>query len=149
MSCSRSRAGFTLIEVLVVIAIISILAAVVAPAVFGNVGRARGSATRTQLQVLSLALDAYRLDNFDYPLTSDGLAALVKAPTNVETRGTWRGPYLRGLVPADPWGRPYIYISPGKANPTSFDLYTLGRDGVVGGQGEDEDLTSWNGPARP
>lgn len=149
MCSSRSRSGFTLIEVLVVIAIISVLAAVVAPAVFGNVGRARSSATKTQLQILALALDAYKLDNFDYPTTADGLGALLSAPAHLQSRATWRGPYLRGQVPMDPWGRPYVFVSPGTVNPTSFDLFTLGRDGLPGGEGEDEDVTSWNGPVRP
>ncbi len=148
MSSAANRRGFTLIEVLVVIAIISALAAVVAPAVFGNVGRARGSAAKTQVQIFSLALDAYRIDNFDYPSSADGLAALLQAPQRPEVLRTWRGPYLRGAVPLDPWGRPYVYSAPGLVNLRSFDLYSLGRDGRPGGEGEDEDITSWNGPVQ-
>lgn len=143
------RRGFTLIELLVVIAIISTLAAVVAPAVFGNVGNARSSAARSQVQILALALDSYRLDNHEYPSTAEGLQALRVLPAHGGRAATWRGPYLRGAIPADPWGREYVYRSPGVTNPESFDLYSLGRDGRVGGAGEDADITSWNGAVTP
>jgi general secretion pathway protein G len=142
----RSRVGFTLIELLVVIAIIATLAAVIAPSIFHNVGDARRSAAQSQLQVLALALDQYRLDNDVYPSTEQGLDALRTLPTTGDVPRNWRGPYLRQVVPLDPWGRPYVYLSPGIANVTAYDLYTLGRDGRIGGEGEDADVTSWNGP---
>jgi general secretion pathway protein G len=144
----RARRGFTLIELLVVIAIIATLAAVVAPSIFGNVGDARQSAAKAQIQILSLALDAYRLDTFDYPSTAEGLVSLRAVPARLAGSGRWRGPYLRQDVPLDPWGRPYAYTAPGIANPTAFDLHTLGRDGVPGGDGEDADVTSWGGAVR-
>ena len=145
---SARRGGFTLIELIVVIAIIATLAAIVAPSVFGNVGDARRSSAKAQLQVLALALDAYRIDNYNYPSSDQGLEALRTLPASGEQPPNWKGPYLRQVVPLDPWGRPYAYVAPGVVNPTSYDLYSLGRDGKVGGEGEDADITSWNGPVR-
>ena len=142
----RRRAGFTLIELLVVIAIIATLASIVAPQIFGNVGDARRNAAKSQLQILSLALDSYRLNVDAFPTTQQGLDALRSAAQQVDSTSTWRGPYIRQAIPLDPWGRPYVYVSPGVANPSSYDLYTLGKDGRIGGSGEDADLTSWNGP---
>jgi len=148
--CQRQgRRGFTLLEMLVVIAVIAALAAVVAPSIFRNVGDAKVSAAKSQIDLLALALDQYRLDNDHFPTTEQGLAALENAPTVGEPARNWRGPYLRKALPSDPWGRPYIYIGPGKQNLTSYDLYTLGRDGQLGGDGEDADITSWGGPVRP
>ncbi|HEX2781016.1 MAG TPA: type II secretion system major pseudopilin GspG [Gemmatimonadaceae bacterium] len=142
------RAGFTLIELLVVIAIITTLAAVVAPAVFRNVADAKEATARSQVDMLALALNAYRLDNDVFPSATQGLEALRSMPSSGEPPRNWRGPYLSKVVPADPWGRPYIYLQPGRENPTAFDLYTLGRDGRVGGTAEDADVTSWGGPVR-
>ncbi len=141
----RSLAGFTLLELLVVIAIIATLAAVVAPAVFRNVGDAKVNAAKSQIEIFGLALDQYRIDNDTYPGTGQGLAALRTMPVTGELPRNWRGPYLRRTVPPDPWGRPWLYVSPGVENPTSYDLWTLGRDGKTGGEGEDADLTSWGG----
>jgi general secretion pathway protein G len=144
----RRRDGFTLIELLVTIAIIATLAAIVAPTLFGNVGEARKNAARSQIQILSLALDAYRLDVDAFPTTEQGLDALRAFPVSGDAPTNWKGPYLRQLVPVDPWGRPYVFVSPGVANPNGYDLYTLGKDGRAGGEGEDADITSWNGPVR-
>lgn len=145
----RARSGFTLIELLVVIAIIATLAAVVAPAVFRNVGDAKVNAAKSQIEIFALALDSYRLDNDAYPTTAQGLDALRTQPTTGELPRNWRGPYLRKVVPHDPWGRAYLYVAPGKENPTSYDVYTLGRDGAIGGEGEDADIASWGGPVHP
>lgn len=144
----RRRAGFTLIELLVTIAIIATLAAIVAPALFGNVGQARQNAARSQIQILALALDAYRVDNDAYPTTDQGLDALRTFPVVGDPPKNWRGPYLRQIVPLDPWGKPYAYLAPGLSNPNGYDLFTLGKDGKNGGDGEDADVTSWNGPVR-
>lgn len=149
MSCqSRPAAseGFTLIEMLVVIVVIGILAALVGPEIFRNVGDAKVKAARSQVEMLGLALDQYRLDNHDYPTTEQGLAALRSTPVAGEPARGWRGPYLKRVVPLDPWGRSYVYVAPGRANPAGYDLYTLGRDGRPGGEGEDADYTSWGGP---
>lgn len=145
----RARGGFTLIELIVVIAVIATLAAVVAPAVFRNVGDAKVSAAKSQIEVFALALNAYRLDNDNFPTSDQGLVALRTLPAVGDPPRSWRGPYLSKIVPLDPWGRPYIYVSPGTTNPESYDLYTLGRDGKPGGDGEDADLTSWGGPVQP
>ena len=147
-SPARRRAiGFTLIELLVTLAIIATLAAIIAPSLFGNISDARVKAAKSQIQILSLALDAYRLDCDTLPTTEQGLDALRSLPVSDPPTG-WRGPYLRQLLPLDPWGRPYVYVSPGAENPTSYDLYTLGKDAKPGGEGENADVTSWNGPVR-
>ena len=143
-----NRRGFTLIELLVTIAIIATLAGIIAPALFGNVGEARRNSAKSQIQIFALALDAYRVDNDAYPSTEQGLEALRSFPTGGEPARNWKGPYLRQMVPLDPWGRAYVYVAPGVANPNAYDLYTLGKDGKSGGEGEDADLTSWNGPVR-
>ena len=139
----RTEAGFTLIEILVVITVIAILAAVVSPMVFRNVGDAKASAARAQIEIFGLALDSYRLDNDYYPSTAQGLDALQHEPPGEPRARNWRGPYLKKGVPLDPWGRAYLYQSPGDTNPQAYDLETLGRDGQPGGTGEDADLTSW------
>ena len=140
--------GFTLIELLVVIAIIATLAAVVAPSIFGNVGDARRSAAKSQIEILALALDQYRLDNDAYTTTQQGLEALRILPASGEAAKSWKGPYLRQELPVDPWGRAYVYVSPGEVNVEAYDLYTLGRDGRPGGANEDADITSWHGAVR-
>lgn len=141
---SPSRAGFTLIEILVVITVISVLAALVAPNVFRHVGTAKDAAARSQIEMLGAALDAYRLDTGRYPTTEQGLAALWEEPV-VEPRPTnWRGPYLRRPVPLDPWSNPYVYVSPGAVNPNSYDLMSYGADGQRGGEGENTDIVSWD-----
>ncbi len=139
----RARAGFTLIELVVVIAVISALIAVVTPNVFRNVGDAKTTAAAVQLESFVLALEQYRIDTQGYPSTDEGLVALRRAPEGADAAGAWRGPYIRKAVPTDPWGRPWVYRSPGLVNPEGYDLLTLGRDGKEGGLGEDADLTSW------
>ena len=138
----RSRRGFTLIELLVVLIVLGLLASLVAPRIIGRVSEARTTTARTQLDLLGVALDSYRLDNGSYPTTEQGLAALRDRPTREPIPVSWRGPYLRKAVPMDPWGRPYAYRSPGQQNPSGFDLVTLGRDGQPGGQDEDADLSA-------
>jgi general secretion pathway protein G len=139
---SSLRAGFTLIEILVVIVVIAILATLVAPNIFQHVGAAKSATAKSQIEMLGAALDAYRLDNTQYPTTEQGLAALWEKPT-VDPPSNWRSPYLRKPVPLDPWGRPYVYLSPGQVNPQGYDLQTYGADGKPGGEGEDADITSW------
>ncbi len=146
---SAWRRGFTLLELLVVIAIIAVLAAVVAPTIFQNVGDAKQAAAKSQIELFAVALSSYRLDNDRYPTTEQGVEALRTLPTAGDPPRNWRGPYLSRVVPLDPWGRPYVYVSPGIQNPQSYDLYSLGRDGKVGGAGEDADVTSWGGPVHP
>jgi general secretion pathway protein G len=140
---AHRRAGFTLIEILVVIAVIAVLAALVAPNVFQHVGTAKDAAAKSQIEMLGAALDAYRLDNGRYPSTEQGLDALWQEPTAEPRPGNWRGPYLRKAVPADPWTNPYVYVSPGEMNPRGYDLVSLGADGAPGGEGDDADVTSY------
>jgi general secretion pathway protein G len=128
---------------LVVILVISILAGLVGPMVFRNVGDAKTQAARAQIELLGLALDAYRLDNGQYPTTEQGLAALWREPTTAPMPTRWRGPYSRKEIPADPWDRPYVYRSPGTDMPTSYDLVSLGKDGQPAGEDEDADVKSW------
>jgi general secretion pathway protein G len=135
--------GFTLIELLVVIIVLGLLAALVGPRILGRVSEAKTATARTQIELLGTALDNYRLDTGSYPTTEQGLDALQKAPTREPIPLNWRGPYVKRDVPADPWGRPYVYKSPGEHNPTSYDLSTLGRDGQSGGEGEDADVMNW------
>jgi general secretion pathway protein G len=144
----RSRAGFTLIELIVVVAIIATLAAVIAPAIFRNVGDSKTAAAKSQIELFAMALGSYRLDNDVCPSTQQGLEALRTQPTVGDLPRRWRGPYLSKVLAPDPWGRAWIYVSPGRANPQSFDLYSLGRDGRVGGTDEDADVTSWGGPVQ-
>jgi general secretion pathway protein G len=141
--------GFTLIEMMVVLAIIGTLALLVAPSVLSHVSDANVTAARSQIETFGVALDAYRLDVGSYPPTEDGLTALRLRPLRLAASAGWRGPYLRRNIPPDPWGRPYIYRSPGTTNTDSYDLYTLGRDGHSGGHGEDADITSWGDSLKP
>ncbi|HUQ84089.1 MAG TPA: type II secretion system major pseudopilin GspG [Gemmatimonadaceae bacterium] len=137
---TRRRSGFTLLELVVVIIVLGLLAGIVAPQIVGRLSEAKSTAARTQVELLSVALDGYRLDNGGYPTTEQGLAALREKPTRSPLPANWRGPYLRKDVPLDPWGRAYVYRAPGERNPNGFDLLSLGRDGKVGGDGEDADV---------
>lgn len=131
-------AGFTLLELMVVMVIIGLLAAYVAPRYFSQVGKSEAKLARAQIDALEKALDQYRIDTGHYPSTDQGLQALIKAPQG-ETR--WGGPYLKRQLPADPWGRPYIYLQPGEHG--EIDLSSLGRDGKPGGEGDATDLVNW------
>ena len=136
----RRRSGFTLLELIVVIIVLGLLAGLVAPQIISRLSDAKSTTARTQIELLSVALDAYRLDNGSYPTTDQGLAALRDKPMRPPVPVNWRAPYLRKAVPVDPWGRPYIYRMPGERNPSAFDLESLGRDGKIGGEGEDADV---------
>jgi len=127
--------GFTLLELLVVIVIIGLLAGYVAPRYFSQVGKSEIQVARAQIESLEKALDQYRLDTRHYPSAEQGLDALVNKPAN---EPNWSGPYLKKAVPNDPWGRAYVYRVPGQRG--EFDLVSLGRDGKVGGSGEDADI---------
>jgi general secretion pathway protein G len=134
--------GFTLLEVLVVIVVIALLATLVAPNIFRNVGDAKVATAKAQIESLATALDTYRLDNGRYPTSAQGLQALWQKPT-IDPPTTWREPYVRKAIPDDPWGRPYVYLAPGKVNPSGFDLASYGADGQPGGDGENADILSW------
>lgn len=144
MKCSAIRRsdGFTLIEILVVIVVIALLASLVAPNVFRHLGTAKNATARSQIQMLGAGLDAYRLDNGRYPTTEQGLEALTGAPALEPRPHNWRGPYLRGAIPADPWGNAYVYRNPAVDSEFGFDLFSFGADGQEG-DGDDDDIRLW------
>jgi general secretion pathway protein G len=133
----RSK-GFTLLELLVVLVVLGLLVSIVGPKYFGQLGKSEAKAAQAQIASLGKALDMYRLDVGHYPATEQGLAALNANPSN---EAKWRGPYLQKAVPLDPWGRPYIYKSPGEHG--DYDLFSLGKDGTPGGTDDNADITSW------
>jgi general secretion pathway protein G len=130
--------GFTLIEIVIVVIIIGLLAALVGPRLFGKVSEAKLKTAKTQIELFGTALDAFRLDVGRYPTTEEGLKALREKPSDTEM---WKGPYLNKEIPLDPWGRPYVYKSPGDHG--EYDLISYGLDGAEGGEGENQDVVSW------
>jgi general secretion pathway protein G len=142
--CVNSTAGFTLIELMVVIIILGLLAAIVMPRIVGQADEARYEQAKVQMRILEDALKRYKLDNGHYPSTEQGLEALVRKPTVGTVPRDWQeGGYLdKPEVPHDAWGNSYIYISPGQYGP-DYDLLSLGADGMEGGEGYDADIQSW------
>lgn len=139
LSARRRRgAGFTLLELLVVMVIIGLLAGFVGPRFFAQIGKSEVKTARAQIDALGKALDQYRLDLGRYPSSEEGLAVLNEKPGD-STR--WQGPYLKKGVPQDPWGQAYVYKAPGEHG--EYDLLSLGKDGKPGGTGEDQDIVSW------
>lgn len=133
------EAGFTLVEMLVVITIIGLIMALVGPRVVNYLGESKVKAAKIQVESFASALDLFYLDAGRYPSTSEGLAALAQRPGNNDA---WNGPYLRGgLVPNDPWGRAYIYRSPGEHG--AYEIVSYGADGQEGGTGTSADIASW------
>lgn len=134
----RREQGFTLMEIMIVVIIIGLLAALVGPKLFGHVDKAKKETARAQIQNFGSALDALRLDVGRYPSSEEGLRALREKPSGMEA---WKGPYLQKEVPADPWGKPYVYRCPGQNG--DYDILSYGQDGVEGGEGNNEDIVSW------
>jgi general secretion pathway protein G len=138
----RLSAGFTLLEIMVVVVILGILAALVAPNVIRRIDDANATKAKQDIRALETALNLYRMDNFRYPTTDQGLEALVKQPADPNIRNWKPGGYVRSLQ-KDPWGNDYAYIAPGTRG-GEYDLYTLGADGQPGGEGTDADIGNWN-----
>lgn len=139
---SFQQRGFTLIEVMVVVAILAILATVVITNISDEPGKARIAKAKQDIRAIESALDLYRLDNFNYPTTDQGLLALVESPATDPVAANWKdGGYLKRL-PKDPWQRDYLFLSPGENG--AVDIYTLGRDGAPGGEGFDADIGNFD-----
>ncbi len=135
---AAKQAGFTLLELLVVMVIIGLLASYVGPKYFAQIGKSEVKTAKAQIDSLGKALDQYRIDTGHYPSTENGMAALNAAPAN---EPKWQGPYLKKKVPNDPWDHPYIYKAPGEHG--DYDLISLGNDGAAGGTGEAADINNW------
>lgn len=132
-----TRRAFTLIELLLVLVILGVLAAIVVPKFSGRTEQARLTAAKTQIGTFSTALDAFEIDNGYYPKGRNGLQDLVQQPRDAQN---WKGPYLKGEIPNDPWGNPYIYECPGKQNTTGYDITSMGPDAR---EGTDDDISNW------
>jgi general secretion pathway protein G len=138
----RDRAGFTLIEIMVVIVILGLLAALVVPKLIGRTEEAKKTQSRVQIKHIEQALELFKLDNGFFPGTDQGLEALVRVPDAGRIPKNYRkGGYL-DRIPKDPWGNPYVYVSPGTHG--DYDISSYGADGVAGGEGEDADINSWD-----
>ena len=144
---TKTIKAFTLIEIMLVVIIIGILAAMVIPNLAGRGEQARKAAAKADIESnLSTVLDLYELDNGRYPTTEQGLIALLQKPTTPPEPGHWNGPYIKKKkIPDDPWGRPYVYLAPGKHNTEEYDLSSLGPDGVE----STDDIGNWQNENRP
>ncbi len=138
----RSNQGFTLIEVMVVVVILGILAAVVVPKIMDNPDKARVTKAKADIRAFESALDLYKLDNFNYPSTDQGLEALVSKPAGSPEAKNWKAGGYLGKLPNDPWGNPYQYLQPGSHG--SVDIFSYGADGRPGGEGVEADIGNWN-----
>lgn len=135
----HAELGFTLLELLVVLGIIAMLAGIVGPQVMKHMGESKTKAAKVQVEDLAATLDMYKLDLGHYPSSEEGLNALIESPDSAKR---WNGPYLqKNKIPLDPWQNEYHYVSPGEHG--KFDLFSYGADGKEGGEGEDQDLVSW------
>lgn len=134
----RHACGFTLMELLIVLVIVGLLAALVGPTLYQQIKPARQSAARAQIENFATALDSFFIDTGRYPTTQEGLGVLRTKP---EGDATWRGPYLKKEIPMDPWGKPYLYVSPGRNG--GYEIVSHGADGREGGEDDNADIASW------
>jgi len=137
----KQQAGFTLIEIMVVVVILGILGALIVPNILGRTEEARITAAQSDIRAIGNALNLYRLDNFNYPSTDQGLEALVNKPAGFPEAKNWNAEGYLPKLPKDPWGNSYLYISPGSHGP--YDLYSHGADGKEGGENADRDIANW------
>ncbi|MBF0371178.1 MAG: type II secretion system major pseudopilin GspG [Magnetococcales bacterium] len=144
MNVSRIQreGGFTLIEIMVVVVILAVLATLVVPRVMDRPAQARIVKAKQDIRTIEGALDLYKLDNFVHPTTDQGLEALVKKPENDPEPPNWNASGYLPRVPQDPWSREYLYLNPGQHG--AMDIYTLGADGIEGGEGNNADIGNWN-----
>lgn len=141
-----SQSGFSLIEIMVVIVIIGLLVGIVAPNVIGRADEARLQKAQADFKAIQTALKMYRIDNFVYPSTEQGLEALVSKPTLAPVPRNWKSEGYIESLQTDPWGNPYLYLSPGEVR--EYDIYTLGADGITGGEGNNADISVWDQPVQ-
>ena len=134
----RRQSAFTLVEMLLVLVILAVLAAIVIPKFSGRSQQAKETSAKTQIKSFELALDSFEVDTGAYPGGSNGLNALVDQPNGVQN---WKGPYLKQGIPNDPWGNPFVYSYPGRNNPKGYDIMSMGPDGRVGGE---DDITNYD-----
>lgn len=142
MKLTNRQSGFSLIEIMVVVVIIGLLASIVAPMVLDRADDARANKVQADFKNIQTALNLYRIDNYVYPSSEQGLNALVTKPTLTPVPRNWRSSGYLDQLPMDPWGSPYLYISPGETR--EYDIYTLGADGVSGGEGPAADISVWD-----
>lgn len=137
----NNNRGFTLIEIMVVVVILGVLAAMVAPKILSRPDQAKVTVARSDIETVAQAIELYRLDNGTYPTMDQGLMALVQKPTIAPIPKNWNPEGYLKKIPVDPWGNPYFYLQPG--NHGKYDLYSLGADGKEGGEGTDADIGNW------
>lgn len=140
---NSDRRGFTLIELMVVIAILALLGGIVMPRVIGRLRQAKPDKAMIDINQMKVALDMYAADNGDYPTSEQGLAALITKPTSQPEPTNWNGPYVEPTNFLDPWGKVYVYVSPGTHEGYDYDLYSYGADGQEGGTDDAADITNW------
>ncbi|MCK5893025.1 MAG: type II secretion system major pseudopilin GspG [Endozoicomonadaceae bacterium] len=140
---SKRQSGFTLIEIMVVVVILGVLAALVVPTIMSRPDQAKGTVARTDVNAIGSALELYRLDNGFYPSTEQGLDALIEEPMGSPEPRRWNPDGYLPKLPVDPWGHPYQYEVPGQHNIRSFDVYSLGADGRAGGDGVNAEVGNW------
>lgn len=141
MKLHRRSAGFSLIEIMVVLVIMGLLISILAPNVLGRADEARVQKVFADFSAIETALRMYRLDNYDYPSSEQGLGALVERPSMAPVPANWKADGYLESLPVDPWGRPYLYLSPGQQG--AVDIFTYGADGVRGGDGQNSDYGNW------